>query len=109
VAGDDCIAIETDEVFVFRAHRSFSSNKTRLRFGDARSGPGRDGACARVHGDRRAVNKMPKCVHVDVRKAQTIQYAVGQGAGPTPVMLCVNVLGFRIGLEPSLEPAHHRQ
>jgi len=52
---------------------------------------------------------MPKCVHVDVRKAQTIQYAVGQGAGPTPVMLCVNVLGFRIGLEPSLEPAHHRQ
>jgi ParB-like chromosome segregation protein Spo0J len=24
VAGDDCIAIETDEVFVFRAHRSFS-------------------------------------------------------------------------------------
>jgi hypothetical protein len=39
----------------------------------------------------------------------------GRGAGftraaaPAPVMLCVDVLGFHIGLEPSLELAHQRQ
>jgi hypothetical protein len=28
---------------------------------------------------------------------------------PAPVMLCVDVLGFHISLEPSLELAHQRQ
>jgi hypothetical protein len=32
-----------------------------------------------------------------------------RGAVPAPVMLCVDVLGFHIGLEPSLELADQRR